>query len=527
MLHHSRMIDAIEIKGDLDKLKNLVQAKRYAAELFEQLKTTIDTQQEKIDTLLFELQNLKRWRFGKKSESMDANKGAALDKKTEQAIVQEAHAEDRAAQAARKNKSKSAVKKTPKRQPLPSQLKRVEHHYKVEQTHCDQGHELKFMGHEISEQLDCEPVVFFVHRHIRDNYCCPTCNTMVTATLPAQVIDKGIAAPGLLAMVIIAKFEDHLPLYRQEAIGRRSGVNLARSSMASWIGECGVQLEPLAQLLREHVFKQSVVHGDETPVKLLMPGSGKTHTAYSWAYRTSDLETKERAVLFDFCMSRAGQNARDMLQDYKGTLVVDDYSGYKASFTSGEVLEAGCWAHVRRKFFEAHEHTQSEIAHEAVQRIRKLYDIEEQVRECEPPERLRLRKEHSEPLLKDLKTWLQEQRAKLADADKTAKAINYALNRWEALERHINDAAVPIDNNAVENAIRPIALGRKNWLFVGSQEAGERAATLMSLIESVKLNGHDSWTYLKDILTKLPTWPNSRLEELLPHRWMPPSTEGI
>jgi transposase len=212
-----------------------------------------------------------------------------------------------------------------------------------------------------------------------------------------------------------------------------------------------------------------------------------------------------------------------MLKDWRGTLLTDDYSGYKALFATGHVKEAGCWAHARRKFFEAHKLNQSAIAAEAVRRIAQLYAIERQVQGFSSQERLQIRQAQSRPLLEDFKGWLTEQRPMLVDADVTAKAIDYTLRRWAALTLHLEDANLPIDNNAVENAMRPIALGRKNWLFVGSETAGERAACLMSLIESAKLNGHDAWHYLKDILTKLPTWPNSRLQELLPHHWQAPA----
>ena len=269
------------------------------------------------------------------------------------------------------------------------------------------------------------------------------------------------------------------------------------------------------------MLAQGVLHGDETPVKLLQPGLGKTHQAYVWAWRTSDLCTAQRAVVYDFAKSRAGENARRMLQDFCGTLVTDDYSGYKALYREGKVLEAGCWAHARRKFFEAHKLNHSTIAKQALQRIGLLYEIEREARDLDQVRRRAMRQERSRPLLDELKTWLMGQRLQLVNADVTAKAIDYTLKRWQALVVHVDDARVPVDNNAVENAIRPIALGRKNWLFVGSEQAGERAATLLSLIESAKLNGHDAWAYLKDVLTKLPTWPNSRLAELLPHRWTP------
>jgi transposase len=510
------------------------QAKEFAAQCMQRLIGEIQFKQAKIDALSLEVARLKHWRFGSSSESLDASgqgQGQLFDAKTQELIVQEALAEDRA-QAAQRTPLRK--KKSPKRQALPSQLKRIEHHYEIEPALCSQGHALQRIGQEISEQLDCVPAQFFVHRHIRGKYACACCQTVLAASMPAQIIDKGIPAPGLLAQVIIAKHDDHLPLYRQEEIYRRSGAFIARSSMASWIGQCGAQLGPLVEMLKEHVFAQGVVHADETPLDLLAPGTGKTHQAYAWVYRTSDLGTSDleqqgnehqrsqKAVVFDFCTSRAGIHAKQMLQDFQGILVVDDYAGYKALF-KGSIVEAGCWAHARRKFFEAHQHTQSQIARQALEYVAQLYAIEEQAKGQTHEQRLRMRQQLSVPLLDRFKPWLIEQRLQLAKADATAKAIDYTLSRWQALTVHTGDARIPIDNNAVENAIRPLALGRKNWLFVGSQQAGERAANLMSLIESAKLNGHDAWAYMKDILTKLPTWQNARLHELLPHNWQPPT----
>jgi transposase len=547
---------------DLQPLDTLhgAQAMQYARQLIERLSTQVQTEQAqrrveqaqlkfeqtKNAALSFELARLKQWRFGTSSESMDAAQSQLFDAKELQVLVAESKAEDNAADQARLPVA-ARPKGQAKRQALPSGLERIEHHYEISPAVCSQGHSLTRIGQEISEQLDCVPAQFFVHRHIRGKYCCATCQTIQAASMPAQIIDKGIPAPGLLAQVIIAKHDDHLPLYRQEEIYRRSGAFIARSSMASWIGQCGVQLEPLAQALRQYVLGCGVLHGDETPIKLLTPGAGKTHQAYAWVWRTSDLETQSatasaastptatdsatdsapaqhgRAVIYDFCLSRAGEHARKMLQDFSGVLVTDDYAGYKALYAAGKVTEAGCWAHARRKFFEAHKLNHSEIAQEAVARIGQLYAIEQEVQTLSAMQRLQIRQERSAPLLAAFKVWLLEQRAQLANADVTAKAIDYTLRRWAALTVHLQDARIPVDNNAVENAIRPLALGRKNWLFVGSQQAGERAATLMSLIESAKLNGHDAWAYLRDILIKLPTWPNSRLHELLPHRWQPPA----
>ena len=502
------MVSAI----DDDKLQALGDdpAAQYARAVIAQMQADLKFQSTKIAALSFELARLKQWRFGQSSEALDTQ-GQLFDAKTQALLQAEEQAEDRAADAERR----ASPKRTPKRQPLPGQLERIEHRYEIDSGLCPQGHALRRIGEEISEQLDCEPTRFFVHRHIRGKYACACRQTVLAAPLPAQLIDKGIPAPGLLAQVVLAKHDDHLPLYRQEEIYRRSGVHIPRSSLAQWVGLCGVRLEPLAAALKAHLLEQPVLHADETPVAELAPGTGKTHRAYVWVYRSAGTP----AVVFDYCASRAGAHARDFLQDWSGTLLTDDFSGYKALYAQGQVVEAGCWAHVRRKFFEAHKLVGSAIAQQALARIGALYAIEQTLREHPPDGRAALRQQRSLPLLDALHAWLVEQRQLLAKADATARAIDYALGRWRALCVFATDGRVPIDNNAVENAIRPLALGRKNWLFVGSPQAGSRAAVLMTLIESAKLCEVDPWAYLKDVLTKLPTWPNSRLGELLPHNW--------
>ena len=225
-----------------------------------------------------------------------------------------------------------------------------------------------------------------------------------------------------------------------------------------------------------------------------------------------------KAVVYDFCESRAGKHAAIFLERWSGTLLVDDYAGYK-QLMGQKVQEAGCWAHARRKFFELHVANKSQIAEQALAFIGQLYEIERIVAGASEQERLRLRQTQSRPVMVTLQRWLQEHRAKVPEGSATAKAIDYSLRRWQALSGFIDNAQVPIDNNWIENQMRPVALGRKNWLFAGSLRAGQRAAAVMSLIQSAKLNGHDPHAYLKDVMEKLPSWPNSRIEELLPHRW--------
>jgi len=282
---------------------------------------------------------------------------------------------------------------------------------------------------------------------------------------------------------------------------------------------CGVQLQPLVDALKDEILSHAVLHADETPVAMLKPGNKKTHRAYLWAYAPGVFEDM-KAVVYDFCQSRAGEHARAFLGEWKGSLVCDDFSGYKQSFTLG-VTEAGCMAHARRKFFELHASNKSQIASQALSYISALYDVEREVKTLSIDERLHIRQAQSKPLAGAFHQWMELQRRQITDGTATARALDYSLKRWGALTRFVDDGQLPIDNNWAENQIRPIAIGRKNWLFAGSLRAGQRAAAVMSLIQSARLNGHDPYAYLKDVLQRLPTHKNHLIAALLPHHWQP------
>jgi transposase len=371
------------------------------------------------------------------------------------------------------------------------------------------------IGEDISEQLDVTPATFFVHRHIRPQYACRPCERIVAAAIPPAVIDGGMAAAGLIAWVLISKYVDHLPLYRLEQIAARAGVTLARSTLADWVGHYGVALQPLADRLSALLRQRCLLHADETPVQQLDPGQGKTKRAYLWAYRSGDLDVGPRIAVFDYQTGRSGAHARAFLEGWRGHLVVDDYAGYKALFAAG-VIEVGCMAHVRRKFFELHKANQSPVAGDALQRIAELYEIESRGRELANAERQALREREALPKLQAMQDWLQRTRDTVADGGGLARAIDYSLKRWPALARYAQSAILPIDNNPVENVIRPIALGKKNWLFTGSERSGRSAAAIQSLLATAKLNDLEPAAWLKDTLEKLPAWPNSRIDELLP-----------
>ncbi len=360
--------------------------------------------------------------------------------------------------------------------------------------------------------------------HIRGKWVCRSCERLIQAPVPPHIIDKGIPTAGLLSQVLIAKYLDHAPLYRQESIFERAGLALPRSTLAQWVGACGVKLEPLIEAMKALLLTRTVLHADETPVPMLKPGLGRTHRAYLWSYSTSEYD-EPQIVVYDFADSRGGVHAREFLGSWSGKLVCDDYSGYKALFERG-VIEVGCMAHARRKLHDLYANHRSDIAEEGLRFFAALYEIEREARELklDAEGRRRLRQQRSKPIAEALRQWLVRQRGQVPDGSATAKAIAYSLGRWAALLRYLDDGDLPIDNNHIENRIRPVALGRSNWLFAGSLRAGQRAATIMSLIQSAKLNGHDPYRYLKDILERIPTQPASQLVELLPHRWQPTPT---
>jgi transposase len=507
---------------NLDQL-NPEQLRALAAQLMqrvENLDQKIESMDKQIhhhktvnEKLTHEIAQLKRFKFAKRSEQLNPDQVSLLDDLIDTDIAA-IEAELAALQPAPVS---TEARQKPKRTALPPQFPRTLIHHEPDNTQCTCGCALKRIGEDVSEKLDYTPGVFTVERHIRGKWVCDQCETLIQAPVPAQVIDKGIPTAGLLAQVMIAKYGDHLPLYRQEKIFARAGLAIPRSTLAQWVGTCGVQLQPLVDALREVVLGHNVVHADETPVQMLTPGAKKSHRAYVWAYATSPF-ADVKAVAYDFSPSRSGEHARAFLQEWKGQLVCDDFGGYKASFALG-VTEIGCMAHARRKFFELHVTNKSQLAEQALRYIQVLYEIEHEVRDLEPDLRRRIRQEKAAPAMNALHAWMIAQRELVHDGVAIAKALDYSLKRWAALSRYLDDGAVPIDNNHAEQQIRPWALGRKNWLFAGSLRSGKRAAALMSLIQSAKLNGHDPYEYLKDVLARLPTQLASEIAELLPHRW--------
>jgi transposase len=505
-----------------DVIQALMAQVQRDAEMLSAKDAAIQAKDFKIQALTHEIAYYRRIRFSAKSESLSA---------LQRDLFQETWNTDMSAIEAELEQLKDdqpcetvARPKRPRagRQALPAHLPRIEHRHEPESCTCGKcGKDLVKIGEDVSEQLDVEPAKFFVHRHICPQYACKHCETITAAPIPPAVIDGGMAAIGLLVWVIINKYLNHLPLYRLEQIAARENLILSGSTLADWVGRIGVALQPLVDRLTWHLLQGDTLHADETPVAQLDPGKGKTRKAYLWAYRSNDLqEDQPRIIVFDYQPGRSGEHARQFLGAWSGYLLVDDYVGYKALFTqSGQLpgcIELACMAHARRKFFDLHQANQSPMALEALQRIAALYAIEADGKELSIQARQQLRRDKSLPQLQAFHDWLVNTRAGIANGGTSAKAMDYTLKRWPALIRYAETGHLPIDNNAVENGIRPIALGRRNWLFTGSERAGKRAAAIQTLLGTAKLNGLNPADWLRDVLEKLPVWPNSRIDELLP-----------
>lgn len=497
-------------------VEELVKLNPALAALLAQKDNTIKHRDLKIAQLTHEMATLRRWTFGKRSEQVEG---------LQRSLLEESIDEDLEAVAVELEQLRAAPvdkpKGIPKRSALPKELPRIEIRHEPETTVCGCGCALKRIGEDVSEKLDLVPGILRVERHVRGKWACERCETLIQAPVPPSVIDKGIPTAGLVAHVLVAKYADHQPLYRQEEIFGRSGFPIPRSTQGQWVGASGVALTPLYQLMKTLLLKRSVLHADETPVPMLKPGLKRTHRAYLWAYGTTAFDPQQM-VVYDFAEGRGGEHARAFLGEWQGALVCDDYKGYDALFRGG-VTEVGCMAHARRKLHGLYVNEKSAIAAEALELYGALYAVEREAKDLalDAEGRRELRQRKAKPVAQALKIWLDAKLAQVPEGSATAKAILYNLRRWSALTRYLDDGSLPIDNNWVENRIRPIALGRNNWLFAGSARAGRRAAVVMSLIQSARLNGHDPYAYLRDVLERLPITPEHRLEELLPHRWKP------
>jgi len=377
---------------------------------------------------------------------------------------------------------------------------------------------MRKIGEDVSEVLDYVPERFKVIRHVRPKLACPACQRIVQVAAPSRPIERSFAGPGLLAHILTSKYADHLPLYRQAQIYAREGVELDRSTMAEWVGGCARLLDPLTEALGRYVMAAQKLHADDTPVPVLDPGRGRTKTGRLWTYVRDDrpaASEQSPGVLFRYSPDRRGEHPKIHLKPFTGILQADAYAGFGHLY--GErIQEAACWAHARRAFYELHEANQSPVAAEALERIGALYAIEAEIRGRPPDERTAIRQARAGPLLDSLREWLRQILARVSKKSELAKAISYVLSRWTAMTRYRDDGRIEIDNNAAERALRVVALGRKNYLFCGSDAGGESAAAIYSLIGTAKLNDLDPQAYLRYVIERIADHPINRIEELLP-----------
>ena len=523
---YSMQIDIQNLPLDTDLLHQLI------ADLYYRVKDLIE-ENEYLETQLI---LLKAKRYGKSSEKLTSQECEALDEAIDvlDNTIEELDLNDSVPLPQEEENEDTQTSQTverestnrPKRKKLPDHLLRttIISNPDPECPNC-KGTTFRTLGEDISEILEYEPASFKVIRTVRPRCACTQCETIVQAVPPSLPIDKGKAGPGLLAHVILQKYGDHLPLYRQSEIFEREDIDIARSTLSGWVKQCRTLLKPLNTALQNYVFEASHLHGDDTPIKVLNPGFGKTKTGRIWTYVRDGRpwgDTSPPAVCYYYSPDRKGERPREHLKDYEGVFHADAYAGYDQLYKTdanpdGKIIEAACWAHMRRKFYDVTVASpNAKAALQILQDISKIYAIESDITGQPPEKRLQARQEHSKPLVNALFETLTTLLPKVPKKGETAKAITYALKQKEALMRFLDDGKIQIDNNTAERSIKPIALGRKNFLFAGSDSGGESAASMYYLIQTLKMNHINPWKYLHKVLSVIQDHPISKIHELLP-----------
>jgi transposase len=485
-----------------------------------------------IEKLKMQLAVLRRARFGRSSEKLDREieqLELLIGELEEDVAAQDARANDAAAKADPSSPVKTRPRKQPVRKPLPEHLPReiVTHDPPCSCPGCG-GTTFSRIGEDEREVLEYVPSSFKVIRHLRPKQSCRSCETIVQAPMPSLPIERGRPGPGLIAHVVVSKFCDHTPLHRQSVIYAREGVELDRATLADWVGQAEFLLAPLAEAIGRHVRSGPVLHADDTTVPVLAPGNGKTKTGRLWVAVRDERPWGAEvppAAFYLYSPDRKGIRAQALLGSCQGFLHADGYSGfdrlYQPTKPGGEppLIEVACWSHVRRKIYDVHHATASPIALEVLERIAALFAIESSIHGRAPGQRAAMRKEYAQPLLVELKLLLDTSLRQVSGKSALAQAIRYAVSRWKALTRYIADGRLEMTNNAAERGMRGPVLGRKNYLFCGSDAGGKRAACMYTVIETCRMNSVDPQAYLADVLARIADHPIHRIDELLPWRW--------
>ena len=526
-------------KGELNTTKAKL---NFATEELDSATLKLNNAETELAWLQAQLALLKAKRFGRSSEKLDtqiaqleffidelessASQMNGLNGSDPEGRENEASSSGQTESTDSSRETATNQKQKPKRQKLPEHLPRTDIILEAPSTctGCG-GDKFRKISDDIAEVLEYVPSSFKVMRYIRPRCACVNCENIMQAYPRSDGISKGKAGPGLLAHILVQKYCNHLPLHRQSQIYEREGIEISRSTMTGWMGGCARLLEPLIEELRKEVFSSSQLHGDDTPVKVLAPGLGKTRTARIWAYVRDGRpygDDTPPAVCYFYSPDRRGERPQEHLKDYSGILHADAYGGFDKLYKKDEtgksnITEAMCWAHVRRKFYEITVASDNaNIAHHALEEIAKLYQVEEVARGLAPENRQEYRQLHSKKIVEDLFASFAKWINKLPAKSLTARAIAYALNNKTALMNFLDNGKIEIDNNAAERSMRSIAVGRKNWLFAGSDAGGQTAAAIYSLIETAKLNGINPWLYLKQVLSQIQDYNSQKLADLLP-----------